>query len=311
MEKRLLNVLAALLLFCSCHNRTHNHYGSDIPDRADLVEVDIVYADPKEGDTIRHARMKYYDFDTVKDLTGFFDALSARYPIVKWLSKDDNIDEVVHDCIAQIDSYRKRERLWFPDSLVNHCISYMGFNIAATNNHSPNQADLVLAEWVMMCAAYYSPDITCLVETQTPDHCTGFYNFGISYNPLPWWPYLFFKREKGYEVRFLGDQLKICSVFQLYDDHDRKYYLFSNNRSAYEFNQWLYLADDNTLPIMVAECHEVPVVGDIETTHFDFNKNEQIWKYAIKDKTDGKLKAANGDIALSLILDGKKSRFLY
>lgn len=303
MIKKYIFIISALILLCRCQNRTDsdNHCFEDM--------IDTFYTETEDGDSIRHTRIKYYDFDSIKDLTAFFDTLAVRYPIVKWSGEEDNIDEVVHDCIAHIDSYRKGEISRYPDSLVNRCIRYMGFNTAAAKNHS-DFADLVFAEWVIMCAAYYCPELTCIAENQSQDHCAGFYNFGMSYNSLPWWPYLFFKRNKGFEVTFLGDEKKVNSVFQLYDDQDKKYYLFSNNESAFEFSQWLYLAKDNFQEIKVAECYEAPVQGDIETTHYYFSKTELIWKYAIKDKTDGRLITTDEGPALALILDEKKSRFV-
>lgn len=153
------------------------------------IDVDTTYT--VDGDTIRHAVIKYFDFDAIEDLSDFFQELSSRYSIVKWMGNEDVVTIVIDSCIANIDAYRKGKSRYYPDSLVRRCMSNMGFNIAAMSNHSSEMVDLVLAEWVMMCAAYYSPDITCLVDTQTPDHHAGFYNFGKSYNDAPWWSYLF------------------------------------------------------------------------------------------------------------------------
>lgn len=203
---RYICLMVMLTAFCGCHNHIKEDAGSDDAIMNVSIETDTTYT--HDGDTIRHAVIKYIDFDTIEDLPGFFHELSSRYPIVKWEGDEDEIDIVIDSCIARIDAYRKGKDCFYPDSLVRHCMSYMGFNIAATNNHSTEMADLVLAEWVMMCAAYYSPDITCLVDTQTPDHSIGFYNFGKSYNDASWWSYKFVKREKGYQVLCLGDYVK-------------------------------------------------------------------------------------------------------
>lgn len=79
---------------------------------------------------------------------------------------------------------------------------------AYIDNHRPG-VDLTYAEWFMMLVAYYSPDITCLVNMQSPDHIVGVRNFGHEYNHNPWWSYLFVKRTKGYEVRAIGED---CSL---------------------------------------------------------------------------------------------------
>lgn len=310
MLNNVLYILVVLLLVSSCRTRTENYPDSAMPDWMESVAVDIVYADPESGDTVRHARMKYYDFDSVKNLIGFFDALSTRYPVVKWSGEEDNIDEVVHECIVQIDSYRNGERLNYPDSLVNYCFNYMGFNIAAVNNHSPDIADLVLAEWVMMCAAYYSPDINCLVENKSPDSQAGYYNFGSSYNPIPWWPYLFLKRQKGYEVMFLGDYFAVHSIHKLLDEKENVYYLFSDHHTPYSFDQWLFWVDESRLIRKVAECHEE--VGDDETEQVKllYEQNELIWKYYNLERKKGRLIPFGEGQEMRLVLDGVNSKFV-
>lgn len=207
-------VLVAML--CSCHNRTQNPENAGSANTEErtserLDETCITYA--TEYDTVRHAKLKYFDFDGIDDLTGYFHTLAAEYPIANWHGEECDVNTTAMECIAAVDAYRKGERRFYPYSLVRECIGSMGFNIAVVNNHGTDMTDLALAEWVMMCAAYYSPDITCLVETQTPDHHAGFYNFGEAYNLGPWWAYLFLKREKGYEVVGLGDFVKVRGAF--------------------------------------------------------------------------------------------------
>lgn len=176
-------LLVILTTLWGCHNQTKDVVRSSNTIMNVPIEADITYA--LDGDTTRRTVLKYIDFDAIEDLPGFFHILSSKYPIVKWGGDEDEIDMVIDSCIAKIDAYRRGKESFYPDSLVRHCMSYMDLNIAATNNHSSEVADFVLAEWVMMCATYYSPDITCLVDTQTPNHKAGFYNFGQSYNGAP------------------------------------------------------------------------------------------------------------------------------
>lgn len=222
---------------------------------------------------------------------------------------EDEIDMVIDSCIAKIDAYRRGKERFYPDSLVRHCMSYMGFNIAATNNHSPEMADFVLAEWVMMCAAYYSPDITYLVETQTPNHKAGFYNFGQSYNGAPWWSYLFVKREKGYQVFCLGDYVKVRSIFQLSDEQNRTYYLCSNSLTSVEFYQCLFWAKDDNTYLRVAECNSAPQKNTTEYLRYYFDPKSLIWKFAREEKGTDRLLATDDPPALKLILDGENSCF--
>lgn len=91
----------------------------------------------------------------------------------------------------------------------------ISFNMAIVNNHGSEFTDMVYRESFMMCAAFYSPDITCLVEMQTPDHCAGIFNYGTRYNRQPWWSRLFLKCKKGYEAICIGDFVTVCSIFQL------------------------------------------------------------------------------------------------
>lgn len=308
MKKKIILLSVIMTTLFSCHNKTGRIEGESDSTLTDLVETDITYA--ADGDTIRHARLRYFDFDTIEDLKGYFHTLSTRYPIVKWMGEEDEIDDIITNCIAQIDGYRKGTVKYYPDSLVRRCINYMGFNISAINNHSSGVADLLLAEWVMMCAAYYSPDITCLVETQTPDHRAGFNNIGKDYNDAPWWAYLFVKREKGYQVISLGDYVKVRSIFQLSDSQGRTYYLCSNNFMDEGFGQWLYYAKDSETYIKVAECKDAQQNEDAGNKRYYFDKNNLIWKYARIERQTGKLIATQQEPAIKLILDGENSRFI-
>ena len=185
----------------------------------------------------------------------------------------------------------------------------IGFHTAILNNHGIEITDIVYGEWFMMCAAFYSPDITCLVETQTPDHKAGIFNLGKTYNDAPRWAYLFLKRERGYEMIGLGDIVAARSIFQLEDKQNRKYYLGSDNLAAYEFNRWLYWAKNDTEIVKVAECHNSPDTDDVYDLQFYFDCNRLIWKYAKKDQKTGKLIAISEEPALTLLLDGENSRF--
>jgi hypothetical protein len=308
MKNKLFWLMLAASIICGCNNRKNDIAGHKYANPEELVELDITYA--LDGDTIRHTKMDYIEFDSIPDLTGFFASLTARYPIAKWIDENDGINETVADCIEQIDSFRKGEKHFFPDSIVSHCIRAMGFNIAITYNHSSEMTDFVLAEWVMMCAAYYSPDITCLVEAQTPDHNAGYYNFGEAYNGAPWWTYLFLKREKGYQAICLGDFVKVLSIFQLSDQEDRKYYLCSNNLTKIGFNQWLFWAKDDGTYFAFAEQHEAPCDCEPDFSTYYFDQKQLIWKYAREDSATGKLIAVDEKPALRLVLDGEKSRFI-
>lgn len=304
-------VLVAML--CSCHNRTQNPENAGSANTEErtserLDETCITYA--TEYDTVRHAKLKYFDFDGIDDLTGYFHTLAAEYPIANWHGEECDVNTTAMECIAAVDAYRKGERRFYPYSLVRECIGSMGFNIAAVNNHGTDLTDLALAEWVMMCAAYYSPDITCLVETQTPDHHAGFYNFGEAYNPGPWWAYLFVKREKGYEVVGLGDFVKVRSIFQLADNQNRTYYLCANNYGGAEFGQWLIWAKGADDYVRVAELHDAPQRGDdAEDERYYFDKTKLAWKYAMEDAS-GRLVATDDAPALRLTLDGVNSKFV-
>lgn len=312
MKARNWIIMVLVAMLCSCHDRTKNVEGAscaEVEKRIKaLAETCITYA--TEYDTVRHAKLQYFDFDSIDDLTGYFRTLVAEYPIANWNEEDCDVNKKALECVAAVDAYRKGERRFYPDTLVRECISSMGFNIAAVNNHGTDLTDLALAEWVMMCAAYYSPDITCLVETQTPDHHAGYYNFGEAYNPGPWWAYLLVKRAKGYEVVGLGDFVKVRSIFQLADDRGRTYYLCANNLDAVEFGQWLFWAKDADNYVRVAELHDAPQRGgDADSERYYFDKTKLIWKFAEEDAS-GRLVATDEAPALRLTLDGENSKFV-
>lgn len=290
----------------------HHKQSSEDPENDSIVDIrDMGIADTTtigdDDERIVHAKMGYYDFDQIENLVSFFDSILAKHPIPIWLPEEDTTNQKVKRCVARIEAYRKGKAQFFPDTLVSECLRSISFNTAIVNNHGPEYTDMVYGECLMMCAAFYSPDITYLVEMQTPDHCAGIFNYGTSYNDQPWWSYLFLKRKKGYEAICLGDFVAVRSIFQLEDSLNRKYYLCSNNHSPLEFNQWLYWVKSENEICRVAECHDAPMDGNVESYYFD--KNRQIWRYAKWDETKLQLIATSESSAMVLHLDGKNSRF--
>lgn len=308
MKGKIIYRLAFLFVVAACHNkRNHVENGIDSTDSAVNINVSDTTVDI-EREKIIHLNMKYYDFDEIDDLVSFFDSVLAEHPIPIWLPEEDTTVESLKSCVAKIEAYRKGKRQYFPDSIVSGCLRSIAFNAAIVNNHGPEYTDMVVGEWFMMCAAYYSPDITCLVEPQTPDHCAGFFNYGTSYNGQPWWAYVFLKRGKGYEVRCLGDNVAVRSIFQLEDKQRRKYYLCSNNDSKLQFSQWLFWVKDANDILKVAECHKAPM-DDGEGEEFYFDKKRLIWKYAKWDEAKRQLNAIDEKPVMTLHIDGEKSSF--
>lgn len=259
----------------------------------------------KEGEV--HADMCYFDFDKVNDLTLMFDSIRAEhYTGVNDYEGDGSLDKELMDCVHEIDRYRKGEREFFPDSLVANWISCLGHDCAQIANHAIN-IDLTFAEWFMMCAAYYTPDITCLVDTQTPDHAAGYINFGETYNGAPWWAYMIMKREKGFEViRVAEGQKKLSGVYQLEDENKRKYYLFSQN-STMDFQQILYMVDGKS-NVKVAETNEFPL-EETEFADVYFDKNKLLWQKCTQDENTGIMHPVEHSRMLKLELNGKASSF--
>lgn len=301
-------ILVAFLV--SCHNKRsdlHDHVST--PVKVIDTGCDTVVND--EYDKIIHAHMAYYDFSQIGNLTLFFDSIAAKHPVQLWSPEDDNLESELRQCVADIDSFRKGKRHYYPDSLVSNCLRSLGFNAAIVSNHGPEYTDLVYGEWFMMCAAYYSPDITYLVDMQSADHNVGALNYGKGYNTSPWWAYAIVKRKKGYEAMCLGDQVVVRSLFQLDDRSRRRYYLFSNNLAEFEFFQALFFAPKENEAVKVDECTEPSVNnnGSVYDT-FYFDQKSLTWKFCKTDNKTGKLLQACSQPALKLSLNGMHSRFV-
>ena len=308
MKIKYLLILVNLFMVAGCHHKQSN----EPPENDSIVNIrEMGIADTTtiddEDERIVHAKMGYYDFDQIENLVSFFDSILAKHPIPIWLPEEDKTTQKVKECIAKIEEFRKGTKQFFPDSLVSECLKSISFNTAIVNNHGPEYTDMVYGEYLMMCAAFYSPDITCMVEMQTPDHCAGIFNYGTSYNRQPWWSYLFLKRKKGYEAICLGDFVAVRSIFQLEDAQKQKYYLCSDNNTSLEFNQWLYWVKGEDDIRRVAECHKAPMEGDVESYYFD--KNRLIWKFAKWDETKQQLISTSDKPAMTLRLDGERSGF--
>lgn len=160
MKIRWLFCLLGVFILCGCQNRNKANDAVMVEEKTEKTDV----ADEEEP---IHASMSYFNFDKVDNLIAFFDSISRKHHIPIWMPEEDDTNERVKQCIARIEAYRKGKVRFYPDSLVSSCLKSIGFNTAIVNNHGPENIDLVYGEWFMMCAAYYSPDITCLVEMQT------------------------------------------------------------------------------------------------------------------------------------------------
>lgn len=264
--------------------------------------------DEEDEYEIIHAEMQYFDFDIIKDLPAFFDSISSIHGIPRWSPNDDETYiKGLSKCIERIDAFRKSDSKYFPDSIVRRCINSLGYNCAVIDNHGPG-VDMTFAEWFLMLVAFYSPDITCLVHMQTPNHQAGVLNFGSSYNYNPWWSYIFLKREKGFEVRRIKEnEIKIEKIFQIVDDNHRLYYLCSNNQSQMEFLQVLYWVRDKNDVLIVAECDSLPVDEKIVFEKCYYNPEKKAWYCCNIDKQSGKLIPISDRPTLILKLNGDKS----
>lgn len=286
--------LLALVVFGGCKKAT-------ISSSTDVEEC---------RDVTFHVDMQYFNFDKVNNLSLFFDSLSHEHGITAWDDESSKIIEKdVFRCLERIEGYRKGQYKYYPDSLVSNCIYYLGHDNAALANHA-DSIDIGFSEWFLMCVAFYSPDITCLVQMQTPNHRAGILNFGSSYNYNPWWSYLFLKRSRGYEVRRIReDNTKINKIFQLEDDKHRLYYLCSNNISELEFLQVLYWVKDEDDVILVAQRESLLNIGEADYEEIYFNPELKVWNFCKKDNKSGKLLPVSSTPALMLKLDGEKSCF--
>lgn len=299
-----LAVMVLPLMFLAC--------GGNGSKSSDVSQKDSIATENSEAyeEDIVHLDMTYYDFDKVKDLTAFFDTIIDKHgTMLEDYYHDGHQNDDLKICIEQIDRYRKGTRKFFPDSLASSCISNLGGQCAQVINHYTG-VDLTFSEWFMMCVAYYTPDITCLVQTQTPDHHAGFYNFGCSYNGNPWWSYMFVKRRKGFEVRRVNaDYVALTGVYQLEDDKQRKYYLFSNNFSTSFFLQELFYVNGDSAE-KVAEMKDYPVSEDHMTQSLYFNKKEMMWYQCADEESTEAKHILNDKKTVQLILDGRNSRFI-
>lgn len=262
-------------------------------------------------DEIVHVDMRYFNFDKVNNLSQFFDSISNEHGLpIRNFVWEESAQKEISSCINRLEGYRKGKSKYYPDSLIRECINTLSHECAFLANHA-SELDMTYAEWFLMLAAYYSPDITCLVHMQTPDHRAGVQNFGSRYNFAPWWSYIFLKRNKGYEVRRIrGDETKIDKIFQLEDNKRRLYYLCSNNISDIEFLQVLFWVKSDDDVVLVTQCDSLPNKGDLNYDELYFNPEQKVWYYCKVNRQSGKLIPISETPALRLCLDGNKSRFI-
>lgn len=119
-------------------------------------------------DEIVHADMLYFDFDSVNDLSQFLDSISNEHwlPIRNFVWEESAQKEICC-CINRLEGYRNGKSKYYPDNLIRECINTLSHECALLANHE-SELDMTYAEWFLMLAAYYSPDITCLVHMHPP-----------------------------------------------------------------------------------------------------------------------------------------------
>ena len=290
MTKWFAFCLFALVAICGCKHNTATTSTDD------------------DDDEVIHTKMQYFDFDKIDNLLAFFDSISNVHGIpIRDLGGEEHAERDVFDCIKRIEEYRNGKYKFYPDSIVKGCLNMLGLECAFINNHGPG-IDMTYAEWFLMLVAFYSPDITCLVHMQTPNHQAGILNFGSSYNYNPWWSYVFLKRSKGFEVRRIReDETKIDKIFQLEDAENRLYYLCSNNTSEADFLQVLFWVKNENDIVLVAQHEGLSNKANYEEIYF--NPEVKAWYYCNKDKISGKLIPISSTPTLMLRLDGEKSCF--
>lgn len=257
-----------------------------------------------------HAEMMYYNFDQINNLSVFFDSIRNEHgtSIRNWVWEEYAQAEIA-DCIEKIDKYRKGQNRYYPDSLVSSLIRTFSLDCAYIADHFDGY-DMTFAEWFLMCAAYYSPDITYLVEMQTPNHKAGILNLGSAYNYNPWWSYIILKRNKGFEVRRIkDDDVLIEKIFQIQDEKGRLYYLCSNN-TGLSFLQQLYWVKDNEDIILVKEFDTYPNNPDLDFDELYYDPNLKNWYYCKKNNDTSKSLRVSDSPALTLKLDGINSCFI-
>lgn len=301
MKLRIIIILAAFTMLAACHKPS-----SSTPVDSDDVMALTSWSDTIvcKGDTVIHAPMRYWDFDKVDSLLEFFDSLGCDHPFLLLDIHESLLDDV-GECIYQLEAYRRGERRYYPDSLVRYCIKWMQIEWMVAYRDYETANDRCFFEWFMMCAAYYSPDITWFVEGQTPDHNAGFCNFGNAYRAFPCCSYVFLKRDKGFEVECIGEGIEVESIFLLTDEQNRTYYLCSQNMPIL-FGQWLYWRNEQGEYLRVAEYTDTPDECE-ENDMFYFSPDKLLWKYSRIDK-DGDLVALRDEPALRLFLNGANSR---
>lgn len=308
----LMTLLFIMFALVSCNNSNNKLSENRIiqDEKLEVIKIDNMVQEEDEceiDDTIYHADMKYYDFDKVKDLKAFFNELALEH---ETLTGPDEPEEkqLIDNCLIQIERYRTGERKYYPDSLIQEALRYLGHSAADIYSHRPG-VDLTYSEWLIMLFAYYCPDISYLVDMQSPDHLVGVRNFGNEYNYNPWWAYLLLKREKGYEVRLIGsDFVKIDKLFQFEDENHQKYYLCSNYTSILFFKNYLYWKKDSNSVILVASCDEVND-ENLEYDELYFNPKTQTMSFCNKDTKSGKLIPITDKPAMTITLDGTNSKF--
>lgn len=309
LNKRLAACFLALAVVTSCGQKEADKHNKTLADTINTVAKTNREVEPKHGE-VTHIPLSYFRFEQVPDLTIFFDSIAVKHAIPGSSNEEGNesYTEDFRTCIRYIDEYRQGKRKFYPDKYVTQRLNSMG-HYAGYIASNARHVDLTYSEWFMMCAAYYAPDITCLIHSQSTDHRIGIRNFGQEYNYEPWWCYAFIARKKGFEVQRLKDYTKINSLFTL-ENKGRKYYLLSNDFDALQFTQYLYGENKGGRIVKLGEHFEAPQNCNQPFNTYYFDKERKEWYYCVWDNKLEQRERVTDKPAMRLALDGENSQFI-
>lgn len=96
-------------------------------------------------DEIVHAGMLYFDFDSVNDLSQFFDSISNEHGLpIRNFVWEESAQKEICSCIDRLEGFRKGKSKYYPDSLIRECINTLSHECTFLANHA-SELDMTYA----------------------------------------------------------------------------------------------------------------------------------------------------------------------
>ena len=291
-----------------------------------IVALGVGCTKPTESHVVEPKKDIYtypgeYDVDSVTNIQAYFDSICKNCGAAVWTyayEPNGNESIEVWNAVKELHRYVNHQRKYYPAEEVTKAIEHMTLAQAYIYSQGGPKPDTVNCGEAFLFrfieqTALHSPQLDFVTTFRAEGGKAGILYLEDWSLTHPLYCFLVYETEQGYKMIRVGDGYgylaNIYSIYQLFDEYGRTYYLCSFNERPIDFTQYLYGWDGNTMKFL-CKAHSVEGAGwdiYINNSKIVFNPNKVRWDYCVlKNGVYQKLK---GTKSYKMTLDWENSRF--